>query len=339
MNTVTKIKTIPQITIYEMFMRNSLQSLNKRYSLESNIKNVPRIKIYEMFMRDGLQSLNKIYPLETKIQFMNLLNNSNFDCIEFGSTTSTKLLPQMANSYELFNSFKKNPRTKYTMLVPGINQLHKVIDTKINSFGLVCSVSETFAQKNLKKPSIETFNYVFEQMNIITKLPNPHIRVYLSCSFGSPWENFDSNYIIVLQNYINKLLEYTSFKKINYENFDIVISDTVGLSNETRTNEICKILNDVISYENKKYIAMHIHSSGKQFTKQINLCVDNHICKFDSSMLGIGGCPFAEDEAFGNISTVELISFLKCLGYCEEYDLSRLKYNQNELNILLNKSF
>lgn len=102
---------------------------------------VHRIKIYEMFMRDGLQSLNKIYPKETKLKFMNLLNQCNFDCIEFGSTTSAKLLPQMANSVELYQTIKKHPKTKYTMLVPGFTYTINAINNQIKSFGLVCSMS------------------------------------------------------------------------------------------------------------------------------------------------------------------------------------------------------
>jgi len=296
----------------------------------------PKIKIYEMFMRDGLQSLNKIYNLDTKIEFMNLLNQCNFDCIEFGSTTSPKLLPQMANSFELFETIKKKKKTKYTMLVPGTNQLQKVIDKKINSFGLVCSVSDIFAQKNLKKTSIETFDEVIKQLDIVTEINNVHARVYMSCSFGSPWEDFDRNYLSILENYINKLIDYSKNKRLTSDNLDIVISDTVGLSSENRTREIITMLNKNLNIANKKYLAMHIHSSENKFTKPVNICIDNDIYKFDSSMLGIGGCPFAEDKALGNISTVELISFLKCLGYCKEYDLLKLKYIEQDIKNILN---
>ena len=198
------------------------------------------VKLYEMFMRDGLQSLNKTYSLKKKLQFIDLLNQCNFHCVEFGSTTSPKLLPQMANSFELFNSMNKSPDIKYTMLVPGYNQTQKVLNTGINSFGLVCSVSEIFAQKNLKKTSRETVDNVFEQINLITekKMLCPHIRVYLSCSFGSPWENFDIKYLNNLETYVMEFIEYAKLKNISNQNFDIVISDTVGLSSEKRTREI-----------------------------------------------------------------------------------------------------
>jgi hydroxymethylglutaryl-CoA lyase len=279
------------------------------------------IKIYEMFMRDGLQSLNKIYSLQTKLKFMNLLNKCNFYCIEFGSTTSPKLLPQMANSYELFDLTCKNLHTKYTMLVPSYNHIQKTLDKNINSFGLVCSVSEVFAQKNLKKTSDETFDNVVEQIELLTNnKKNLHIRVYLSCSFGSPWENFNMEYFNKIEKYINNLIEIAKKKNIQSNNFDIVISDTVGLSNHKRTNEIMKIINDNINNKDVEYLATHIHSKEDEFYNVINNCIKNNIVKFDSSIAGIGGCPFAEDKALGNISTVKLIEFLNSNFYYCSYD-------------------
>jgi hydroxymethylglutaryl-CoA lyase len=296
----------------------------------------PKVKIYEMFMRDGLQSLNKVYPIETKLAFFNLLNSCNFHCIEVGSTTSPKLLPQMANSFELYKNAKKNPMTKYTILVPSITKINETIGNNVNSFGLVCSVSETFAQKNLKKSSKETFNNVIQQMDIITQnVINPHIRVYLSCSFGSPWENFNNEYLENLNVFIMELLEYSKYNELNNEKFDIVVSDTVGLSSEKRTNEILKMLQFSVDNDKMDYLAMHIHSKENGFTKIINSCIDNKIFKFDSSMCGIGGCPFAEDEAFGNISTTKLINLLQSLGFCKNYNLNTLNYCEKELNKIL----
>lgn len=290
------------------------------------------IKIYEMFMRDGLQSLNKIYSLNTKLAFFNLLNQCNFHCIEVGSTTSPKLLPQMANSFEIYEKIQKNPNTKYTMLVPSINKVQETINSSVESFGLVCSVSENFAQKNLKKTSRDTILNVLQQMDLITKyVINPHIRVYLSCSFGSPWENFDKEYLTKLELYILELLDYAKYKKFTSNNFDIVISDTVGLSSVKRTEEILKMLWFNINTDSTYYLAMHIHSKENEFTKIIDSCIYNNIFKFDSSMCGIGGCPFAEDEAFGNIPTVKLVSFLQALGYCTNYNINMLRHCEKEL--------
>jgi hydroxymethylglutaryl-CoA lyase len=291
-------------------------------------------------MRDGLQSLNKVYNLETKIKFMELLSECNFHCVEFGSTTSPKLLPQMANSYKLFTSIKPNPNsnTKYTMLVPSYNQTQKVLDSNINSFGLVCSVSDTFAQKNLKKTSRESVENVFDQINLITeKCPEPHIRVYLSCAFGSPWEDFNKEYLMSLELYIAEFIEYGKQKKLSTDNFDIVISDTVGLSTMSRTSEILKMLWLSVEQENTKYLGMHIHSKDDKFLDLIVNCIKHDITKFDSSIGGIGGCPFAEDKALGNISTTKLINYLSLyVGHCDYSEVERIKDVEKKIMNLLN---
>ena len=84
-----------------------------------------------------------------------------------------------------------------------------------------------------------------------------------------------------------------------------------------------------------KVAVFSVVNNNPDYTSEIGI-IDNDIYKFDSSMLGIGGCPFAEDKALGNISTVELISFLKCLGYCKEYDLLKLKYIEQDIKNILN---
>ena len=89
--------------------------LNKLY-----IKNIKKdVYIFEMFMRDGLQSLPTIYSLDHKISFLNNIYNSNIRNIEFGSTTNEKLLPQMSNSFELWNYISENynDKSKFTMLI------------------------------------------------------------------------------------------------------------------------------------------------------------------------------------------------------------------------------
>lgn len=296
-----------------------------------------KVKIYEMFMRDGLQSLSKTFTLKKKLQFIDLLNQCNFHCIEFGSTTSPKLLPQMANSFELFESMNKKLNTKYTMLVPGYNQTQKALDNGISSFGLVCSVSEIFAHKNLKKTSRETIDNVKNQIDLITKNQTPHIRVYLSCSFGSPWEDFNVQYLNNLKTYVADFIEYAKLNKISSDNFDVVISDTVGLSSQKRTEEILKMLSSNVKLEDMGYLATHIHAKDIDFHIPIISCIKNNIWKFDSSICGIGGCPFAEDDALGNISTVKLIDFLNNhISYCPDNQFETICYVEKEIQKLMN---
>ena len=110
-----------------------------------------------MFLRDGLQSYKTIFNVPQKLSFLSHLNRVNYNCIEFGSTTSPKLIPQIEGSYELWNNIKASKNnlgtTKYTMLVPSENHLQKVLNEGIYSYGLVTSISDAFSQKKYENES------------------------------------------------------------------------------------------------------------------------------------------------------------------------------------------
>jgi hydroxymethylglutaryl-CoA lyase len=294
------------------------------------------IKLYEMFMRDGLQSLQVCYPLETKIKFANLLSGCNFDYIELGSTTNPKKIPQMQDSEKLFSQVNLNPLTDYGMLVPSYSHTHKVLEQGIKSFGLVCSISETFARKNLKKTSDQSVEEVLKQMDLILQHKSnisvcPHIRVYLSGAFGSPWEPFDPPYLLNLIFTMRKFVGVANQYNLEPDNFDLVISDTFGLSDYTRTYTILNLIREYFYSETNEYFAMHIHSKDDNWKKLIENCFNNSICKFDCSMGGIGGCPYAEDHALGNISTVQLVKYLQNNGFGKNYDLDLLTETESTI--------
>jgi hydroxymethylglutaryl-CoA lyase len=297
-------------------------------------------------MRDGLQSLSKVYSLEQKKKFMQLLNSYGPHCIEFGSTTSEKLLPQMAKSFDLYKQIDKNSNTKYTMLVTSFDHTQRVLDSGIYSFGLVCSASEIFAHKNLKKTSEQSVNTVIEQINLITEYENlkkntftPHIRVYLSCSFGSPWEKFNSEYLNNMGNFITKFLECAKEKKLSAENFDIVISDTVGLNSVTRISNIVYMIGHYVGKKQMDYFALHAHCKPDNFYNVVDQSIKSGIIKIDSSMLGIGGCPFAEDETYGNVNTSKLVEWLsKNYNYCSKEQVDKIVEVENELKKILTEN-
>jgi len=304
------------------------------------------IKIFEMFMRDGLQSLSKIYTLQQKNKFIDKLSRCNYHAIEFGSSTSAKLLPQMANGYDIWNHITQSNNhlltsTKYTLLTPGLTHIEKALDNKINSFGLVCSVSDKFAHNNLNKTSNDTLINVFTQSTqIINKDPNAHIRIYLSCSFGSPWEKFDLEYKKRLFEYVEKIIKFGKTNKLSSDNFDIVISDTVGLSTCERTSDILNNLTYNIFQDPNdiKYIGLHLHtnSTNNSFKNLIDNSLKYNISKFDSSLLGIGGCPFAEDNSLGNCSTIKLVEHIEHVHKLNTgINLDILKLIEEEIKIEL----
>lgn len=302
-----------------------------------------RVRIFEMFLRDGLQSYKRKFNISQKQSFLHHLNKVRYDCIEFGSTTSPKLIPQLEGSYELWHSIQSNKSeslsTKYTMLVPSKNHLEKVISEGINSVGLVTSISDTFSQKNMKMTSDESFAKAMEIIKIIldSNRSRYHIRVYISCSFGCPWEGFTSEHKMKLKYFMNSLVKLANKYELLPEQFDIVIADTTGMCDSFRMKEIVSII------DSNKYIALHLHFLGRlnkqnrleqKFDTVVDIALDSGVEKFDTSLLGIGGCPYAkknDGDIIGNLSTLPFVKYLDTKGIATNLDIEALE--KAEFNI------
>jgi hydroxymethylglutaryl-CoA lyase len=308
-----------------------------------------RVKIYEMFLRDGLQSLKKIYTVPQKIQIFNSLNRCNYNCIEFGSTTNPKILPQVGGSFELWNHVKEHKNiqspTKYTMLVPSINHIENVINSDINSYGFVMSTSNEFSQRNMKMTSEQAFNQVKE---LIGKTLNSnidkgklHIRVYISCSFGCPWEGFSGNHMNRLDYFVSQLSGIGYKNGLSSDQFDIVLADTVGMSDKYTLGRIIDDIDDI------NYVGLHMHMPGKivdmelkqNFESVIETALNKRIRKFDTSLFGVGGCPYAKQtessDSIGNLSTIPMVKFVNSMGFQTDVQLEALEEQAKKIKDIL----
>ena len=307
-----------------------------------------KVKIYEMFLRDGLQSLKNIYTVPQKIQMFNMLNKCNYNCIEFGSTTNPKLLPQVGGSFELWDYVKKHKNinfpTKYTMLVPSINHLQKVLDVDINSYGFVMSVSDEFSKRNMKMTTEQSFNQTVDLVHktILANKNNKdlHIRVYISCSFGCPWEGLPKYQVSKLDATVSTFSNIGYKYGLSKDQLDIVLADTVGMSDKYILGSILDEIDDI------NYVGLHMHMYGQNtgielkqnFEGIIETALNNRIYKFDTSLFGIGGCPYAKksnsSESIGNLSTIPLVTFLHKSGFKTDIKLDVLNEAAGEIHTM-----
>ena len=321
-----------------MYIKKFINNINPM-----NNFNKKRIYIYEMFMRDGLQSLHKVYTLDNKKYFIDNLIKCNITNIEFGSTTSPKLLPQMDNSYKLWNyleELKLNNKYNLTMLISNNNGLKESMNCNIKSFGLLCSVSDTFGISNLKKNADKSFEDMMKQYSIAIENRNNkhiHIRFYLSCSFGTYLEDFDVEYTMRLTKYVTQIYNKITNDGLTHKNIDIVLCDTMGILTIEILN---RILNEIIENSDlkdiEKYISLHLHTTNK-FHSFIDASLNYNINKFDSSVLNIGGCPFSGKKNYGNINTLELVKYLEENNYDTGINFEMLEYVEKDMLKILNE--
>jgi hydroxymethylglutaryl-CoA lyase len=272
------------------------------------------VSIYELFLRDGLQSLDKCYTVEERMEMFNLLNDCGLSGIEFGSTTKPTIVPQMKDSFVLWDYVKRHQQTntKYTMLVPSIYHLDKVIESGIDSIGIIVSITDEFAYQNMRMNSEATF---LQAKQIIDKYPGKHIRIYLSQSFDVSKKSLDT-----IHRYTKEFTEIAYSKRLENVDIEIVLADTVGICDVESMRGVLEAIED------KEFIGVHLHVKGtpQLFESIVDEVLDKGIIRFDTSLFGIGGCPYAK-ELIGNVSTIPLVKYLHKKGYQTGIDIDKLE--------------
>lgn len=247
-----------------------------------------RVKIYEVGPRDGLQALSHFVDTATKIELINTLYNAGLNDIEETSFAHPRLVPQMADAEDVFSG-----GSVLVMNKRGYERAKSVGAKKIN---IVFSPCEEFNKRNLGKSRDELYG---EYSSFMGEVDKEDVRVYLSMAFGSPYGgavNFD-----LMKECIHDAKMFGN---------TVVFADTVGVGS---TEEVAMFAN--MALEMNMTPALHLHHTGDE-ERAIDLVyagINHGIREFDSSIGGLGGCPFAE-ESGANLSTETLVRYLNGWG-------------------------
>ncbi len=267
------------------------------------------VKIVEVGPRDGLQNESTTVPAEIKVQLVEKLVAAGLPVIEVGAFVSPKWVPQMATSAEVFTRVDKQPNVSYPMLVPNLKGLELALAAGVEEIALFAAASETFSQKNTNcsiAESIERFNKVIDQ----AQAAGVKIRGYVSCVLGCPYEgevSFDTVSMIT-----QKL-----FDKGCYE---VSLGDTIGVGTAGQARELIEILTKHVPVQQ---LAAHFHDTYGQALANIHAVMQCGIAVVDSSVAGLGGCPYAKG-ATGNVATEDVVYMLHGLGIGTGIDLDAL---------------
>ncbi|KAI4477762.1 hypothetical protein M0804_012590 [Polistes exclamans] len=259
------------------------------------------IKVVEVGPRDGLQNEPKIVPTNTKIQLINKLSETGLRTIETTSFVSPKWIPQMADNIELYTQIKKNPDISYPVLVPNLKGLDNALKVGIKEIAIFGAASETFTKKNINcsiEESVTNFTAVIKQ----AKKQNVKVRGYISCIVGCPYEGYIDPKIVV--NLSSLMLDLGCY--------EISLGDTIGVGTPKYIKRLLKELQKISSCDMSKF-ALHCHDTYGQAIANIYVGLENGIRIFDSSVAGLGGCPYAAG-ASGNVATEDLLYLLHGQG-------------------------
>ena len=250
--------------------------------------------------RDAMQGFSKFISTDKKINYINELLKVGFDTIDVGSFVSKEKIPQLADTSKVIKSINmNNTATKLLVIVGNERGANEAVNfDEISYLGFPFSISETFQKRNINSSVKDSLKRLENIQNLCVK-SNKKLVTYLSMAFGNPYGDEWSIYIVA--HWAEKLLKEFGINILS-------LSDTIGTSNPNVINWLfTKLINEFPDVE----FGAHLHSSASNFKEKIQAAYDAGCRRFDGSILGIGGCPLADDNLVGNIPTEKMIEILE----------------------------
>ncbi|XP_057197799.1 3-hydroxy-3-methylglutaryl-CoA lyase, cytoplasmic isoform X1 [Triplophysa rosa] len=281
------------------------------------------VKIVEVGPRDGLQNEKEIVQTEVKIQFIDMLSQTGLSVIEATSFVSSKWVAQMADHTEVLKGIKRSPGVRYPVLTPNFQGFQAAIAAGATEVAVFGSASETFSRMNINC-SIEESLQRFEKVISAAKQEGIPVRGYVSCALGCPYEGQV------------KPSQVTKVAKRLYELgcYEVSLGDTIGVGT---AGSMAKMLSDVLTGMPVSALAVHCHDTYGQALANILIALQMGVSVVDSSVAGLGGCPYAKG-ASGNVSTEDVLYMLHGLGIETGVDLFKVMEAGEFICQVLNKT-
>jgi isopropylmalate/homocitrate/citramalate synthase len=272
--------------------------------------NLPKqVKIVEVGPRDGLQNEVAIMPTAVKIEFIDLLTAAGLPSIEATSFVSPKWVPQMADNASVMAGIKQRAGVSYQVLTPNLMGLDAAVTAGAKEVAVFGAASESFSQKNINC-SIEASLSRFEELVTSAHRQGLKVRGYVSCALGCPYEGEISP--IRVAGVADRLYQMGCY--------EISLGDTIGVGTPGKVE---KMLRAVAAKVPVAQMAVHFHDTYGQALANILTALQCGVAVVDSSVAGLGGCPYAEG-ASGNVASEDLLYMLDGLGIETGVDLEKL---------------
>ncbi|EGR3201085.1 hydroxymethylglutaryl-CoA lyase [Vibrio parahaemolyticus] len=266
------------------------------------------VTIVEVGPRDGLQNESPV-STRNKIRLIDLLSDTGLSHIEAGSFVSPKWVPQMADSKEVMQNITRRASVTYSALTPNLQGLEQALDAGANQVAIFTSASEGFCQHNINCSIAESLKR-FEPLMVQADKYHVPVRGYLSCVVDCPYDGATSPTQVA--NISQALIELGCY--------EVSLGDTIGTGTPNRVKEM---LESVLARIPSQRLAVHFHDTWGQALANIYQALSMGITTVDSSVAGLGGCPYAHG-ASGNVATEDVLYLCQGLGIETGVDLELL---------------
>ncbi|CAN6330440.1 unnamed protein product [Urochloa humidicola] len=271
---------------------------------------LPRfVKIVEVGPRDGLQNEKGNVPTSVKIELIHKLVAAGLSVVEATSFVSPKWVPQLADAKEVLKGIEQVPGVRYPVLTPNLRGFEAAVAAGAKEIAVFASASESFSKSNINC-TIEESLVRYRDVTAAAKKHGLLIRGYVSCVIGCPVEGaIDPSKVA-----------YVAKELYNMGCSEISLGDTIGVGTP---GSVAAMLEAVMSFVPVDKIAVHFHDTYGQALANILVSLQMGISIVDSSVSGLGGCPYAKG-ATGNVATEDVVYMLHGLGIQTSVDLNKL---------------
>lgn len=258
-----------------------------------------RVKIVEVGPRDGLQNEKQIVPASVKIELIGRLGAAGLSVIESGAFVSPKWVPQMADTADVLAGIDRRAGVTYPVLVPNEKGMEGAIASGVDEIAVFSAASESFSQKNINCTIAESFDR-FAPVIEMAKANNIRVRGYVSCVAGCPYEGAIAPDAVA----------DVAAKLFDMGCYEISLGDTIGVGTPIVTATMVRAVMARVPVEK---LALHCHNTYGQALANIYTGLEMGVAVFDSSVGGLGGCPYAKG-ASGNVATEDVLYMLNGMG-------------------------
>lgn len=267
-----------------------------------------RIFFNDVVTRDGFQIEPNFIPTDDKVALIDALSQCGFAKIEVTSFTSPKAIPMLRDAEEVMRRIQRVQGVEYTVLVPNLRGAERAFESRADELNLVMSTSETHNRANLRMDREKSVISLTEVIRFVDdRVP---INVSLSTAFGCPMEGDVPQSVV--EQFVHR------FADLGVRG--ISICDTTGMAHPA---QVSKMAEDLQRKFNSVQLTFHFHNTRGMGLANILAAVQSGITRFDGSLGGLGGCPYAPG-ASGNVSSEDAIHMLDAMGYETGIDLDAL---------------
>ena len=268
-----------------------------------------RVRIVDVGPRDGLQNEKGELPTKVKLELIERLADAGLQAVEATAFVSPKWVPQMADHTEVLEGIRRKPGVSYPVLTPNLKGFEAAKAAGATEVAIFGAASEAFSKKNINctiAESMERFRPVAEA----ARASNIRVRGYLSCVVGCPYEGDVAP---------AKVAEVAAMLW-DMGCYEVSLGDTIGVGTPRRTQAMIEAVAKRIPVAK---LAGHYHDTYGQALANIYASMELGVATFDTSVAGLGGCPYAAG-ASGNVATEDVLYLMQGLGIETGVDLDRV---------------